>query len=214
MKKLIFLFLFLSFALDIQAQELITGFNNETLSVLNEELRKGQIDELVKASTNDTSSGYLSDKVKNSIVIDNDDLQLSGDSASPGNSKLYGTNVTGIKGWYAQPTMTANFWNNVNSSSVFSGTCPQTYTDLNLSSIVGVNYAVVFLKIGSAEATGNVNFRTKGDTDTFAASGAGYCSVSTSSAYIWVKTDVNGMVEWKAANAAAATSIWVEGYIK
>lgn len=30
-------------------------------------------------------------------------LQLSGDSASPGNTMLYGTNGSGTKGWYAQP---------------------------------------------------------------------------------------------------------------
>lgn len=30
-------------------------------------------------------------------------IGLSGDSASPGNSKLYGTNASGVKGWYAQP---------------------------------------------------------------------------------------------------------------
>lgn len=30
-------------------------------------------------------------------------LQLSGDAASPGNSMQYGTNVSGTKGWYAQP---------------------------------------------------------------------------------------------------------------
>lgn len=31
-------------------------------------------------------------------------LQLSGDSASPGNTMLYGTNSSGTKGWYAQPS--------------------------------------------------------------------------------------------------------------
>lgn len=31
-------------------------------------------------------------------------LKLSGDSASPGNSMLYGTNGSGTKGWYAQPS--------------------------------------------------------------------------------------------------------------
>lgn len=30
-------------------------------------------------------------------------LQLSGDAASPGSSMLYGTNSSGVKGWYAQP---------------------------------------------------------------------------------------------------------------
>jgi hypothetical protein len=29
---------------------------------------------------------------------------LSGDSAAPGNSKLYGTDVSGVKGWYDQPS--------------------------------------------------------------------------------------------------------------
>lgn len=31
------------------------------------------------------------------------DFSLSGDLAAPGNSKLYGTNGGGVKGWYAQP---------------------------------------------------------------------------------------------------------------
>ena len=31
-------------------------------------------------------------------------LQLSGDTASPGNSMLYGTSSSGTKGWYAQPS--------------------------------------------------------------------------------------------------------------
>src|SRR5690606_38042492 len=32
------------------------------------------------------------------------DLQLVGDQASPGNSKLYGTDESGNKGWYDQPS--------------------------------------------------------------------------------------------------------------
>lgn len=39
-----------------------------------------------------------------SITSDPSGLKLSGDSASPGNSKLYGTNGSGTKGWYDQPT--------------------------------------------------------------------------------------------------------------
>jgi len=34
-------------------------------------------------------------------------LQLDGDSASPGNLKLYGTNGSGTKGWYTQPAATS-----------------------------------------------------------------------------------------------------------
>src|SRR5579859_1500082 len=31
-------------------------------------------------------------------------IELVGDTSSPGNSMLYGTNGSGVRGWYAQPT--------------------------------------------------------------------------------------------------------------
>jgi hypothetical protein len=40
--------------------------------------------------------------VQDSIVLSSGVAQLSGDSASPGNSFFYGTNGSGTKGWYAQ----------------------------------------------------------------------------------------------------------------
>ena len=61
-------------------------------------------DELVKTSSDDTTAGYLDAKIKNSIVVDSEQLQLSGDSATPGNSKYYGTNASGTKGFYDVPT--------------------------------------------------------------------------------------------------------------
>jgi hypothetical protein len=38
-----------------------------------------------------------------SVVLNAKALSLDGDTPSPGNSKLYGTNSAGTKGWYAQP---------------------------------------------------------------------------------------------------------------
>lgn len=64
-------------------------------------------DELVKASSGDTTAGYLDAKVKNSIVVDSNQLQLSGDASAPGNSKYYGTNASGTKGFYDVPTGSA-----------------------------------------------------------------------------------------------------------
>ena len=61
-------------------------------------------DELVKTSSDDTTAGYLDAKIKNSIVVDAEQLQLSGDAATPGNSKYYGTNASGTKGFYDVPT--------------------------------------------------------------------------------------------------------------
>lgn len=39
-----------------------------------------------------------------SITSDALGLKLSGDSAAPGNTQLYGTDGAGVKGWYAQPS--------------------------------------------------------------------------------------------------------------
>ena len=39
-----------------------------------------------------------------SVVNSSGSIALSGDSSSPGNSMLYGTNGSGIKGWYSQPS--------------------------------------------------------------------------------------------------------------
>ena len=43
-------------------------------------------------------------KTQMSITSDASGVKLSGDASSPGNSKLYGTNGSGVKGWYDQPT--------------------------------------------------------------------------------------------------------------
>lgn len=39
-----------------------------------------------------------------SLTISSDSIRLVGDAASPGNDKLYGTNGSGTKGWYDQPS--------------------------------------------------------------------------------------------------------------
>ncbi|MFA5337413.1 MAG: glycine-rich domain-containing protein [Candidatus Omnitrophota bacterium] len=60
--------------------------------------------EKIKASDSDAAPGALTAKVKKSIVVDGNQLQLSGDASSPGNDKVYGTNSSGVKGWYDSPS--------------------------------------------------------------------------------------------------------------
>ena len=43
-------------------------------------------------------------RLQMSLTSDASGVKLSGDSAAPGNSKLYGTDVSGVKGWYDQPS--------------------------------------------------------------------------------------------------------------
>lgn len=45
----------------------------------------------------------LAVKVQQSVTKDASGLKLSGDSASPGNNMVYGTNGSGVKGWKADP---------------------------------------------------------------------------------------------------------------
>jgi hypothetical protein len=54
----------------------------------------------VKASSGDVSPNYLDGKVAKSIVVTSNKLELSGDSASPGNNKAYGTSHAGTLGYY------------------------------------------------------------------------------------------------------------------
>lgn len=43
-------------------------------------------------------------KTQMSVTSDASGVKLSGDAATPGNTKLYGTDGSGVKGWYAQPS--------------------------------------------------------------------------------------------------------------
>ena len=43
-------------------------------------------------------------KTQMSVTSDASGVKLSGDAATPGNTKLYGTDESGVKGWYAQPS--------------------------------------------------------------------------------------------------------------
>ncbi len=49
--------------------------------------------------------------VGRSIVVAGGELRLDGDLVSPGNDKVYGTNGSGVKGWYDAPT--AAVWGNI-----------------------------------------------------------------------------------------------------
>lgn len=54
----------------------------------------------VLASSSDTSPDFLDQKVKNSLEVDSQKVQLVGDSASPSNNSYYGTNSSGVRGFY------------------------------------------------------------------------------------------------------------------
>ena len=97
---------------------------------------------------------------------------------------------------------------------------PQTWTDLDLSGVVGANYAFVILNVknwGSGKC--NIYFRPDGDSDIYSNEGYEYPSGAHAASLregfaglVICETASNGYVEWK-TNCNNA-SIWVLGYIK
>lgn len=145
------------------------------------ELTQGGLWKLVNDSLvpGTVGSGNASITVANSITgagTGASPLQLVGDAASPGNTQLYGTNASGVKGWYAQPTGTvgpqgpagpagANGGLPLLGSAVASGSSatltvssiPQNYTDLQVV-VVGRS------TVGSGGA--NILMQMNGDSGT------------------------------------------------
>lgn len=62
-------------------------------------------DELVKASSDDPTAGYLDAKIKNSLEINLEQVQLVNDEETPGAYKVYATDVNGNKGWKDKATL-------------------------------------------------------------------------------------------------------------
>lgn len=116
---------------------------------------------------------------------------------------------------------TSGFWTH-SGTQVFSGTSPTSWTDLNLSSVVGSARSLVLLKVLLSSATvSNIAFRTKGETadvgyGSNASFGAGCTAMTienTRIGYAILETDASGYVQWKDSNNASIT-ITLIGYIK
>lgn len=103
------------------------------------------------------------------------------------------------------------------TASVFSGTAPTSYTDLDLSGTIGANQRVVMLAVTITGSPAYIAFRRNGDTG--AAGDAGSCNVIASDAalssnahYVVVTTDTSGIIEWIASAGSISVSITVEAY--
>jgi hypothetical protein len=104
---------------------------------------------------------------------------------------------------------------------VFSGTVSNTYTVLDLSSIVGANRALVILKVKSSTQYALFLFRTKGDTDDYSYStsvplGAGAGEVYSANQFIIVVAVTNneGKLEWRSSGSTVSATITLLAYIK
>jgi len=106
-------------------------------------------------------------------------------------------------------------------TQAYSGGTSNSFSDLDLSSIVGSKYALVFLKVA--------NNHTDPQTYAFRPNGSGALSSQTywgtttlrvnngETGYICIETDAAGIIEWLSRenwSAGSTTAITVLGYIK
>lgn len=107
-------------------------------------------------------------------------------------------------------------------TGVYDGDMPLSFTDLNLSSVVGSNRAIVLLKVTSPDSSDRTfAFRPNGDTDQYWRN-IGASSYPTPSNFsvgnnmatlVIVQTDGSGIIEWRGTTAVNAT-ITVMSYCK
>ena len=96
------------------------------------------------------------------------------------------------------------------------------WTDLDLSGVVGANYALVLLKVKCFAGTEiEYAFRPDGDTDDYISSrnspsGGNYLRIGPGSVSLAIlETGSNGYIEWCSPNGSGnEASIWILGYIK
>jgi hypothetical protein len=93
-------------------------------------------------------------KTQMSITSDASGVKLSGDAASPGNSKLYGTDGSGVKGWQSQPTGTTDL--SISGSSSPLTINSSTGTDITATAGTGISLA---------GTSGNMTITNTGDTN-------------------------------------------------
>lgn len=109
-------------------------------------------------------------------------------------------------------------------SIVWNAAVPGSWTDLDLSEIVGSNRALVFFK-GKLISGGldSLAFRTKGDSENvgyavggataFGAGASGGQPVTGSIVYLVAETDRAGFVQMKSYAGPRTWTIWLRGYI-
>ena len=92
-------------------------------------------------------------------------------------------------------------------SSAYSGNAPITWTDLDMSSVVGSVRALVLFKLtnNSTTSTRTYSFRPNGDTDEYYnvtyPTPTNFKLFEEMSTLVTIQTDASGVIEWKASGA-------------
>ena len=112
----------------------------------------------------------------------------------------------------------------VAETEVFSGTSPTSWTDLDLSAVVGSNHALVVLKFQGGAGGGNeinmTSVRINGDTEEYYSTtikgGIAQAFIERTTLHfgvMLVATDSSGVIEWRARYAKTDVTVDVIAFI-
>ncbi len=107
----------------------------------------------------------------------------------------------------------------LDGTKVFDGTAPTSWTDLDLSSVVGANVALVILNVYNAISVAAAAVRTKGDGKEYYTTGTsqgcaqGDLGSGVNCVFI-VITDANGVIQWINESASANAKVFMMAYLK
>lgn len=161
-----------------------------------------------RTTINTNFTNLNTDKIETSVISTDGTMADNSDTELP-TEKAVKT--------YVDTTTAATVLTQFDTTQVFTGTAPTSFTDLDLSSVIGVNQKMVMLKVTCNTGGGYYfSFRRNGETATIAVSanaGASMFYTATSGyiGYILVPTDTSGVVEWY-SSGEASTTINVEAY--
>ena len=99
-------------------------------------------------------------------------------------------------------------------ATVFSGSMPTSFTDLDLSGIIGANRCFVHIGVESDVDAADVRIKTKGQSqgvagnDSLNAGGTNLCEIDSGNiGEFSLITDASGVVEWKSSGAGSGGTI-------
>lgn len=101
-------------------------------------------------------------------------------------------------------------------TSVYDTDAPDSYTDLDLSGVVGARKCIVLIKLLNKDAVSAVwYFRQNGETAVFYSGVSAHASALAQNQIMYkcVVTDASGIVEWMCNNSNIATQVWVMWFI-
>jgi len=153
---------------------------------------------------------------------DDADVAMLSDAARMATDAPPGEDTGVVNKKYVDDSKTGTADLTISSNNITTnGATPATWTDLDLSSVVGLNSALVYIRVRAVGGTLDFQARTKGHTKNIGQASATWFGAGVSAGtmgddsevYLLVLTDSNGVIQIQHGFGGANYSLWVEAYL-